>query len=186
MPSSASAGTATWTSGTGLTISDLSSGVSQLATSFSNGAATVNFGTAKTGASGALTVNFKANDGSTATSTLTLVSGETIGGFVTDLGSLTSGATVAWTSGTGLTITDNSSGVSQLATSFTQGSTTVNFGTAKTGTSGALTVNFTTHNGTAATSTMTLVSGETIADFTAPSIASPVSAQRLHGPPGQE
>ena len=113
------AGTATWTSGVGLTILDSTSGASQLATSFGNGTATVNFGTAQTGASGAITVNFTDHDGAAHTCALTLVSGETIGGFVTDLNSMTSfGATATWTSGAGLSILDSSSGVSQLATSF--------------------------------------------------------------------
>ena len=144
------AGTATWTSGTGLTISDLSSGVSQLATSFSNGTATVNFGTTKTGTSGALTVNFTTHNGTAATSTMTLVSGETIADFTSALNSLTSfGATATWTSGTGMTVTDNTGGTSQLAASLTQNSASVQFSTATAGVDGKVKIHFGTGNDSA-------------------------------------
>jgi flagellin len=159
-------GTATWTSGTGLTIVDASSGASSLATSFGNGTATVVFGTDQTGTSGSITVNYTDHDGVAHTCALTLVSGETIADFTTDLNSLSSfGATVTWTSGTGLTVLDSSSGVSELAISFSDGTDTVSFGTAQAGASGALSVNFTTHDGTVATCAVTLVSGATVADL---------------------
>ncbi len=95
---------------------------------------------------GTITVSWTTHSGTNLTSVLTVADTTSIGQLITSLQDLTSFGTGAWSNGSGLTLTDATSGISQFAVSLSQGTKRYDFATTAAGSSGVVKIHFGTGN----------------------------------------